>query len=87
MTGNSLWIWLVPIIFAIVLAVVLVLAFFGDHLRRRYQGDLPTKTRRGTFQTRGPVMGGTVDGSPGQRNRRDRDTRVEIDEREDEPNP
>jgi hypothetical protein len=32
-------------------------------------------------------MGGTVDGSPGQRNRRDRDTRVEIDEREDEPNP
>ncbi len=86
MTGNSVWLWIIPVLFALGLAALLALALSGDMFRRRHGNDLPPKTSKpGEVRQRGPVMGGTIAGSPGQRNSRDWDPRTEIDPRQDEP--
>ncbi len=64
MTGDNYWLVVGPLVIAATIVFWIALVTYADH-RRRHYGPAEGGERRG------PVSGGTIEGSPAQLNRRD----------------
>ncbi|HEU5160506.1 MAG TPA: hypothetical protein VFU43_26135 [Streptosporangiaceae bacterium] len=65
MPGANYWLIVGPIVFALAIAIWIVLVLLGARRRRRYE-------RVSEQPDRGEVAGGRIHGGPSQGNRRDR---------------
>jgi hypothetical protein len=68
MTGNSAWLWTVPVIFAVAIAIWIATMLWGDRRRNTHGNDMQPKRNTGPAEVkRGPVQGGVIEGDPAQR--------------------
>jgi len=68
MTGNSAWLWIVPVIFAVVILVWITSMFWLDRRRNTHGNDLQPKTSSGKSDPlRGPMQGGIMENDKAHR--------------------